>query len=45
MDLRKIEFGDVNWIHMAQYRDRWWVLVNTVIRKHSGSIKHGEFLD
>jgi hypothetical protein len=31
MDLGEIEFGDVDWIHMAQYRDSWRVLVNTVI--------------
>jgi hypothetical protein len=23
MDLREIEFGDVDWIHLAQDRDRW----------------------
>jgi hypothetical protein len=31
MDLREIEFGDVDWIHWAQDRDRWRALVNTVI--------------
>jgi hypothetical protein len=31
MDLWEIEFGDVDWIHLAQDRDRWWVLVNTVM--------------
>jgi hypothetical protein len=30
MDLREIAFGDVDWIHLAQDRDRWWALVNTV---------------
>jgi hypothetical protein len=30
MDLREIGFGDVDWIHLAQYRDRWRALVNTV---------------
>jgi hypothetical protein len=29
MDLREIEFGDVDWIHLAQDRDRWRALVNT----------------
>jgi hypothetical protein len=24
MDLREIGFGDVDWIHLAQVRDRWW---------------------
>jgi hypothetical protein len=30
-DLREIEFGDVDWIHWAQDRDRWRALVNTVM--------------
>jgi hypothetical protein len=29
MDLREIGFGDVDKIHLAQDRDRWWALVNT----------------
>jgi hypothetical protein len=31
MDLREIWFGDVDWIHLAQDRDRWRALVNTVM--------------
>jgi hypothetical protein len=31
MDLREIGFGDVNWIHLVQDRDRWRALVNTVM--------------
>jgi hypothetical protein len=31
MDLREIAFGDVGWIHLAQDRDRWRALVNTVM--------------
>jgi hypothetical protein len=31
MDLREIGFGDVDWIHWAQDRDRWRALVNTVM--------------
>jgi hypothetical protein len=31
MDLREIGFGDVDWIHWAQDRDRWWAPVNTVM--------------
>jgi hypothetical protein len=31
MDLRVIGFGDVDWIHWAQDRDRWRALVNTVM--------------
>jgi hypothetical protein len=30
MDLTEIGFGDVDWIHLAQERDRWRALVNTV---------------
>jgi hypothetical protein len=37
-------FGDVDWIHLVQDRDRGRVLVNTVMN-FSGSIKYGEFLD
>jgi hypothetical protein len=31
MDLREIGFADVHWIHLAQDRDRWRALVNTVM--------------
>jgi hypothetical protein len=31
MDLREIGFGDVDWILLAQDRDRWRALVNTVM--------------
>jgi hypothetical protein len=31
MDRREIRFGDVDWIHWAQDRDRWRALVNTVM--------------
>jgi hypothetical protein len=31
MDLREIGWGSVDWIHLAQDRDRWRALVNTVI--------------
>jgi hypothetical protein len=31
MDLKEIGFGDVDWIHLAQVRDRWQALVNTVM--------------
>jgi hypothetical protein len=34
MDLREIGFGDVDWIHLAQDKDRWWALVNTVMSLH-----------
>jgi hypothetical protein len=31
IDRREIGFGDVDWIHWAQDRDRWRALVNTVM--------------
>jgi hypothetical protein len=31
MDLRENGWVGVYWIHMAQDRDQWWDLVNTVM--------------
>jgi hypothetical protein len=31
MNLGEIGFGDVDWIHLTQDRDRWRDLVNTVM--------------
>jgi hypothetical protein len=31
MDLRKIEWGCIYWIDLAQNRDQWRALVNTVM--------------
>jgi hypothetical protein len=31
MDLMEIGFGDADWIHLSQDRDRWRALVNTVM--------------
>jgi hypothetical protein len=31
MDLREIGWRFVGWIHLAQHRDRWRAVVNTVI--------------
>jgi hypothetical protein len=31
LDLGEIGFGDVNWIRLAQDRDRWRALVNTMM--------------
>jgi hypothetical protein len=28
MDLTEIRWGDINWIHLAQVRDRWLALLN-----------------
>jgi hypothetical protein len=34
MDLQKVECGGMDWIDLAQDTDRWWALVNEVIRFH-----------
>jgi hypothetical protein len=31
IDLREIEWGDMDWIDLTQDRDQWRVLVNTVM--------------
>ena len=31
MDLEEVGFGDVDWIYLAQDRDRWRALVNDVM--------------
>jgi hypothetical protein len=31
MDLRQVGWEDVDWMHLAEDRDQWWVLVNTVM--------------
>jgi hypothetical protein len=31
MDLREIVRGSVDWIHLAQDRDRWWAVVSAVM--------------
>jgi hypothetical protein len=31
MDLREVGLKGVDWIHLAQDRDRLWALVNTVM--------------
>jgi hypothetical protein len=33
MDLREIGWGGVEWIHLAQDRDRWRALVNAVTNR------------
>jgi hypothetical protein len=39
MDLVEVGWGDVNWIGLAQDRDRWRALVN------SGSLKYWETIE
>jgi hypothetical protein len=31
MDLREIGWGDMDWVDLAQDREQWKVLVNTVM--------------
>jgi hypothetical protein len=31
MVLQKVGYGGVDWIKLAQDRDRWWALVNAVM--------------
>jgi hypothetical protein len=31
MDLREIGWEVVDWIHLAQYMDQWWALVNRIM--------------
>jgi hypothetical protein len=31
MDLTEIVFEDVDWMHLAQDRDKWWAVVQTIM--------------
>jgi hypothetical protein len=45
MDLRQVGCGVMDWIQLAQDRDRWRTLVNVVKKEPSSSLKCKEFLD
>jgi hypothetical protein len=44
MDLEEVGWGGMDWIDLAQDRDRWQVLLNVVMNL-PGSIKYREFPD
>ena len=31
MDLKAVGFGGMNWIELAEYRERWWALVDAAM--------------
>jgi len=45
MDLQEVGCGYMDWIRLAQDRDRWRTIVSAVMNELSGSVKCGEFLD
>jgi len=44
MDPQEVGCGYMDWIGLAQDRDRWWTLVSAVMNLRV-SVKCGEFLD
>jgi hypothetical protein len=44
IDLREVEWESVDWMHLAQDRDKLWAFLNMVINFRV-PLKGGEFLD
>jgi len=44
VDLQEVGCGGMDWIELAQDRDRWWAIATAEMNLR-GSIKCGEFLD
>jgi len=44
MDLQEVRFGDIDWIDLAQDKDKWRTLVNAVMDVRS-LLNAGNFFD
>jgi len=44
MDLQEVEWEGMNWIDLAQNKERWWALANVVEMKTSVPHNSGNFL-
>jgi len=45
MDLKQMEWKDINWIYLTQAKDEWWVGCCEHGKKPSSSTPHRVFLD
>jgi hypothetical protein len=44
MDLREIEWGGMDWIHLAQDVDQWWALLVNAVMNLQVAENVGKFL-